>query len=320
MRVAIAALALVFGTPVGQAAELPADFAELRAKDERVQRIGYALATANAPFCDYITLATGLLLHDVAAYGEADRLRTALGLSGDIGVQAVVPGSPAATAGLLADQTLVSVGGQPTDTLPLDRKKRWQRLFDLRERMDEQLVTLEPLALEFAGPGGSVSLTGVPACHSRFEVGPLGKRAVADGDRVVIGEDFPGFGYADELLAAAIAHEMAHNVLRHRAWFHDNGGRRQDRVRVTEREADRLMPWLLANAGYDPAAAVRFMETWGPKHGGWIFRKRTHDGWDERAEFIEAELPTIERAMASTGKANWKSSFRREDLAALVED
>ena len=36
---------------------------------------------------------------------------------------------------------------------------------------------------------------------------------------------------------------------------------------------DRLMPWLLHNAGYDPAAAVRFMRTWGPKHGGWIFRK-----------------------------------------------
>jgi len=50
---------------------------------------------------------------------------------------------------------------------------------------------------------------------------------------------------------------------------------------------------------------------WGPRHGGWIFRKRTHDGWDERVEFIEAELPLIAAAQAETGKADWRAHFER---------
>ena len=93
-----------------------------------------------------------------------------------------------------------------------------------------------------------------------------------------------------------------------------NGGRQQKTVRLTEREADRLMPWLLVNAGFEPSAASAFMETWGPRHGGWIFRKRTHDGWDERRDFIEAEFPLIESLVAETGKADWAEHFRREDM------
>ena len=85
-------------------------------------------------------------------------------------------------------------------------------------------------------------------------------------------------------------------------------------VRLPERDADRLMPWLLANAGYDPAEAVRFMRIWGPKHGGWIFRARTHDGWDERLEFIAAELPKIEQAQSlrDDGLADWAQYFDAE--------
>jgi len=72
-----------------------------------------------------------------------------------------------------------------------------------------------------------------------------------------------------------------------------------------------LMPWLLANAGYDPAAATRFMKRWGPIHDGGIFRKRTHDGWDERVEFIEAERALIEELQQEEG-VDWRRHFTRE--------
>jgi len=127
----------------------------------------------------------------------------------------------------------------------------------------------------------------------------------------VIGVRFPAFAYQEEVFAGVVAHELAHNLLGHSAWL-DRNGRGRRNVRRTEREADRLMPWLLANAGYDPIYAQRFMEEWGPRHDGGLFRNRSHDGWDERAEFIAAELPLIRRLMEAEGKADWRTHFTRE--------
>lgn len=314
---AAAALASCLSAPV-LAAQIPSDFAELRAKDTRVLRIGYELATGNAAFCDRVTPSIGLLLHDVGAYGEAGDLGRALGLQGAIGVQAVVPGSPAEKAGLSTDQSITLVDGLNVGEIELDRQKRWKRLETVLKRLDRSLAETGTLTIAMMSgvEAAEITIEGVPACRSRFEVGQVGKRAVADGERVVIGTEFPGHAYPDELLAAVMAHELAHNVLGHRAWFDANGGRKQRAVRLTEREADRLMPWLLANAGYPPSAATRFMQTWGPSHSGGIFRKRTHDGWDERAEFIAAEAIKAERQLAATGTADWRTHFEREQLPA----
>ncbi len=87
-------------------------------------------------------------------------------------------------------------------------------------------------------------------------------------------------------------------------------------MRLTEREADRLMPWLLANAGHEPEAAARFMERWGPRHGGGLFRKRTHEGWDERTDAIRAEVAKVMVLLASEGKADWARHFQRETLTS----
>ncbi|MBT8427042.1 MAG: hypothetical protein KJO02_03330, partial [Erythrobacter sp.] len=94
-------------------------------------------------------------------------------------------------------------------------------------------------------------------------------------------------------------------------------------TRLSERDADRIMPWLLWNAGYDPRGAVRWMERWGPKHGGGLLRKRTHDGWDERVEFIEAEIATLNALIAEhgwePGEADWRTYFRQQLAEKLGE-
>jgi len=154
------------------------------------------------------------------------------------------------------------------------------------------------------------NIVGVPACPSRFELLDSGGRAAADGKRVVIGRKFSGFGLAEDELAAAVAHEFAHNLLAHRAWL-KGAGRNSRNIRLTEREADRLMPWLLANAGYDPRAATRFFRKWGPFRDGWIFRAPTHDGWDERAAAVAAEVPKIAALTAAGGAADWRARFER---------
>ena len=281
-----------------------------QSKEDRVFRLGYRLAAANAEFCERTTPSLGLLIHDARAYGAPAAVRSSFGLSGDIGVQAVGERSPVAAAGLGQNDTLLAIDGTPVEAIDVGERDDWQRasiLADMIERSARDgSVTLtwrKPDGLEQEQPVPST-----PVCASRFELLSDKDGASADGERVLIGEDFPGLAYSDAELAALLAHEMAHNLLGHLAFLEEHG-RGGGRVRNTERDADRLMPWLLANAGFDPAAASAFMQRWGPRHGGGLFRKRSHDGWDERVELIEAELPKIEAASVN-GRADWSIHFR----------
>ena len=296
-------------------APLPPEILELRTQDARVLTLGYRLATANARYCEDATHVAGLLLHDMGAYKDGDRIGAILGLHGDIGVQALVPDGPAMRAGLLVDDTVLAIGDMEIAAIPTDGSKSWERIETIRAEKERLLAETGALPITVLRSGGPVTIVvpGTPACRSRFEVGEGGS-AVADGHRVVIGPGFSGIDYPDPLLAALLSHEFGHNVLKHRAWFDANGGRKRKTVRLSEREADRIMPWLLANAGFEPQAASEFMRRWGPWNDGWIFRERTHDGWDERVEYIEAEFPAIEaaRAASTDGGVDWSRYFRRE--------
>lgn len=300
--------------PAYAADELTDSLAELQRRDELVQSIGWKLITGNAAFCTETRPAIGLLLQDVASYSKPDSVRQAMGLSGDIAVQARAAGSPAQLAGLPVHAEVLAIDGQTMRDLPPAGKESWQRLAEIHRKLDQTLAAKGSLTIEWrsADPAPTITtLNGIPACVCGFEVIAGSKRASANGKRVAIGADFVGFTYPEELFAAAIAHELAHNLLGHPGWL-DKNGRKQRNIRITEREADRLMPWLLAGGGYDPAAAERFMREWGPGNDGGLFRGRTHDGWDERAEFIAAELPLIRQSIAQAGAADWAHDFVRD--------
>nr|WP_247718214.1 PDZ domain-containing protein [Qipengyuania proteolytica] len=279
-------------------------------REDLLFRVGYRLATANAPFCSDTVAASGLLLHDAEAYGEPAAVRALFGLDGDIGVQSVAPASPAYLAGIRQNDTIVSLGGEPITGKWPPTEPRWQRGHALHAAIDTALAK-GSLSIGWRSVNEEIAtreIQPVRACASRFELIDSSKGASADGKRVLVGENFPGFSYPEDEFAAAVAHEMAHNLLGHLTLF-EKTGRKRSLVRLSERDADRLMPWLLANAGYNPSAAIRFMETWGPRHGGGILRKRTHDGWDERVEFIEEELEKIESAERESGSADWQANF-----------
>lgn len=278
-------------------------------QEDRLFQTGFRLARENAPFCLRQTQSVGLLVHDAASYKRPDQVRAHFDLRGDVAVQSVAAGSPAHEAGIRQNDTLASISGTSVETLADAAGETWERAARVN-RMLAETGSDGRLHIEFAEDGHratSFVLEPVKLCASRFELQSGNSKAAADGERVLVGNSFPGFNYSEPKFAAALAHEMAHNLLGHLDHF-EKYGRRGGRVRNSERDADRLMPWLLYNAGYDPQAAVDFMRDWGPRHGGGILRKRTHDGWDERVEFIQDELPRIE-SVAIDGKADWRTNF-----------
>lgn len=318
--VGLNALVLAVAAPL-TAQELPQqiDYAAERAviarfqeADQRLQDVGWQLARGNAAFCPKVAPSIGLQLQDMASYGAPDIARAVLGLSGDFAVQTAARGSPAGLSGAFTrNREITSLDRLDPNDWPAQGAMNWQRLTTAYDHVEAMLTEHGGIAIGFADHG-TARLQPVEICATRFELMGEGEAAVADGARVVIGIDFPAFAYEEAVFAGVVAHELAHNVLEHDAWL-DRNGRSRKNVRLTEREADRLMPWLLANAGYDPAAAVTFWEQWGRRHdsGLLVFRKG-HDGWDERAQFVAAELPIISQVAAHEGRADWTAHFRRE--------
>lgn len=309
------AAAFTAATPTFAAPKIDRALTELQARDAQLFGLGWRLATANAPFCERAAPALGLSVLDAGSFADPVAVRRQLGLSGDLALGAVAPGSPAQAAGLAANDTLLAIDGADLATRFPRMKPAWQRLIDVTAALDSAAAR-GPVSLTVARGSASlrtVELTPIPACPSRFEVLDSSGKAMAEGTRVIFGRAFPGFAYPEPEFAAAVAHELAHNLLRHRARL-DGQGRSLGNVRLTEREADRLMPWLLANAGIDPGAATRFMEHWGPRHDGGLFRNRNHEGWDERADAIRAEVAKVQALVASEGKADWARHFTPETL------
>ena len=288
----------------------PTALQQLQTLDARVQTIGWQLVRGNAPFCRETAPGIGLLLQDLAGYADPAPLRAALNASNDIAIQAVAAGAPAARAGLAPNDPLSAVAGQDIAALPRVRPGDYARLAGLHDRVDAALR--ETGRVELIRYGRTLTIVGEPVCITRFELLASGTKAAADGRRVVIGrklvETFP-----DDELAAALAHELAHNVLGHRARL-DASGRTWSKVKVTEREADRLSVWLLANAGYEPEAALRFFARWGPMTDLGPLSSPDHDRWKTRVRKITAEIAAMRAAMAKDagGAANWARDFSAE--------
>lgn len=283
---------------------------QLRASDVRVLSVGYRLAAANAPFCRRSENAAGLTLHHIGQYADANAARTAFGFAREYAVLALVPGGPAAQAGLRTDDALVSLNGRPLapagdelariDQVPAYRPIAWADA-RMREALDQG-----PAALGIVRDGRpmTITITGTPACRSRFELRPSESYgASADGDIVGITVPMLAFMADDDELAAILAHELSHNLLEHRRRLNEAGvqrglmqqlGRNARLTLATEIEADRLSIWLMANAGYDPRGAIRFWTRYGKQRGKGIFSAPTHYRWKKRVGLFEEEIARLQ--------------------------
>ena len=117
---------------------------------------------------------------------------------------------------------------------------------------------------------------------------------------------------ADEAqLAAVIAHELAHNILRHRARLDAVGihrgilgqfGRNARLIRQTEVEADQLSVYLMDRAGYDPQAIITFWERYDRTHPFGFLNAPTHPGPENRIAMVRTEIARI-AAMKAQGRS-----------------
>ncbi|WP_093664180.1 M48 family metallopeptidase [Sphingomonas gellani] len=282
-----------------------ATFSALAAVDTQLSTIGQRLVTANVALCDRHGPAPGWVLHALGQYepGLRDAARARFGFDGPVAIETLVPGSPAAVAGIVAGDALLSVNGQAIDQSPPGNAAN-----TVQRDAAEALVMRQPadapldVALSRGGQKRRVTVPATPGCAASFEVLlGNGMDASSDGRRVQIGVRFLA-RYSDAEVAAVVAHELAHVVLHHREQLEAAGvkdgmlaevGRSGRLHRRAEDEADRLSVALLYNAGYDPAVAARFWRDHGGDVDGGLFRSRTHPPSKARAAAIDAEVAAI---------------------------
>lgn len=251
-------------------------FEMLRQQDLRVARVAYRLAIANASRCGAVATAQpGFVLHGLGQYAPPDREAAAqrFALDRHVGVMAVVVGSPAAQAGLMAGDQVLAVDGRgidlPSAVGPPDRNA----VDSVRSTLVAALQH-GPITLTVSSAKGVRDLRFAAAlgCPSDVElVTGADINAWADGSRVIIGDGLLLRCATDDDLALVIGHEMAHNLLHHRRRLAADGvvvngllplsTTSSRSVLVTEEEADRLAVALATAAGFDMSGAPDFIGT-----------------------------------------------------------
>ncbi|MDH4743004.1 M48 family metallopeptidase [Sphingomonas sp. CBMAI 2297] len=309
-RDVLAGILALLAFPISSArADDTALFEAVRAADVRVAGIGWKLATANAALCDRIEAGTGLQLHTLDQFDGAAResARNHFHFATPVAVEGVIAGGPGDRAGLRADDSLVRVG--TVDIAALPGKPGSTAKLVAAQLAIAALPVDAPIAVQAIREGAPLQVTIQPvrACKSRFELelgGGFG--ASADGTMVQIGSGFL-YDYPDDQLAAVIAHEFSHNILRHRDRLEARGvdygllsgfGANVKYFRQTEVQADILSVYLLANANYPVRASIAFWRHFGPSKAGGILRSRSHPAWRDRVATLEATSAKVETLSA----------------------
>lgn len=304
---AAALLAAAFGSAPARAQEAPSRemFEAVRTADMTLATIGFRLGTANAPLCDRLEPGLGLQLHTLDQFSDTEReaARAHFRFASPVAIEGVIADGPAARAGLRPDDSLVRIG--PVDLAALPGAAGSTDRLVAAHAAIAALPPAAPLVVQYLrdGVAGSVTVTPLPACYSRFELLiDRSYKASGYGSFVQIGARYLE-EYSETQVAGLVAHEFAHNILHHRDRLIDRGvswgvfsgiGGSVKYFRQTELQADLLSVYLLANAGYPPDATVAFLRSFGPSKAGSPLRSRSHPHWRDRVRTMEAEIARVQ--------------------------
>jgi membrane-associated protease RseP (regulator of RpoE activity) len=271
-----------------------ASLAAIRAVDRRVATIGHRLAVANLVWCGRTEWRHGLVLLQLSgiAGGLRGEVLGAFGAVQGLGIMALAANGPAERAGLRPNDIITGFDGHPLPAVQASNQSWFAALGAAFEDGEAQVDILR------GGIRMALDVRGERGCATVFQGAPRQSRdANADGVTVNVNVGLIDYVQDDDELAAVMAHEFAHNVLRHRDRLTATG-RSSSAVRQTEIEADRFSVYLMERAGYDPEAAVRFWTRYGP-HPLNFLRSRDHPGWRERLTIMQAEIARIREARAA---------------------
>ena len=291
-------LALLFSllAPVAASSSFPAT--TLRPEDLRVAAVGYRLALAGKAYCPEPYPLTGLLLHHLTEYDEAGRTAeiASHALDRGPGVLATVADSPAAHAGILAGDVLLSVNGEAFPdprSMSTDRKsKHWRADIESSETRLEAALRRGPAEVSILRSGQLLTKTLEPqsGCPARVRLARSNQaNAFSTGTYVVITTRILGDLPSDDELAIIVGHELAHNILHHKERLagQQTAAGAPLNSRAAEEEADRLGLKLAAAAGYDLHPAIPMWRRLYIHFGMELPIFRTHPSLKAREQMIE---------------------------------
>lgn len=316
--IVFAAAGMLFAAPAKsaerrQGAEILRSLQQL---DEKTLKIGYRLATAGTGLCEDREPIAGVSIHHLSQYGAAFRrdAQRLFNLDGaNPAVLAVVPSSPADQAGLKSGDTILAFEGEVPPPASGEAEGGFAATESAIGRLEAALADgAARLTLRRGAEVVEATVRGEPGCRTRFQLVP-GDRpsAAADGQWVQISSALVQFTRNEDELAAILAHELAHNILRHRERLNEAGvsrglfkgfGRSARMTKATEIEADRLSVYLLDRAGYSIERALDLWPRFERAHGHGIFTAATHLKPRERLRLFREEAARL-AGMKARGEA-----------------
>ena len=299
-KLLIALLAIVAPIPAGATIGEVTSPAET---DKRIAAISYRLAMSAEPYCVEREQLTGTSFHEPAAYASHDReallKKTQLGWG--FTVLAVVAGGPGDRAGLQPGDEIIALNDIALDSFArrlVKRKATYDRIEAFNEILSSQLATGPAKLVVRRGLSRLTTvLHGDSGCGGQATVEDSKSfNAWSDGRYVAVSSNLISLTPDDEELAFVLAHEMAHNILGHNARFEKRSslfgpkGGVQASAKSKELQADALSIQIMAAAGFDVDASVRFLDHSRRYHS--MNFSLTHPSYENRLRGVTLAIAT----------------------------
>lgn len=295
---------------------------EMVSERSRLNRIHWQVATNSVSLCAKVTQLSGMDVMPRPKGDLGESLGRLYGVMPEPTILSIVPGSPADKAGLKARDIVTSIYGLPLSSS--DGIRQFARAAKAGESM--------PVQIQRAGISQTVTVSPLMACDYPVTLLPQQVvNAYADGERIFVTRGMMAFTRTDDELALVIAHEMAHNTMRHSDAKKANatagmvgdialailsrGAYRQSSITEAasqaysqefEAEADYVGLYMLANSGFSVEEAPKFWRRMAAANPGSI--KGTHT----------ASHPPTSYRMVALEEAAKEIESKRSTSAALV--